>query len=237
MNIADPYQEFSKIFDRVASAQKYVKWQQWINDVWTKHGLSPKSLLDLACGTGNNAIRFSHQGLKVFGVDSSQGMLNEARAKKSNVQFSYGNFLNFLLPQTVDAVICLDFSTNYILRFDEFAEFINRVYASLNSGGIFIFDFKPVNSFVKKEKHLKENDFIFDWVCNTHFTPFVVIDMNIALANGRTFQERHIERGYNVQEIKQVVSATKFSLLEVYDDCILKTPNDNSELIQLVLKK
>ena len=89
----------------------------------------------------------------------------------------------------------------------------------------------------KLEKHLKEKDFTFDWVCNIENAPFVIIDIKISLSNGSTFDERHIERGYSLEEIKKIVQCTKFDLLEVYDDCELKEPNDKSELIQFVLKK
>lgn len=237
MNIADPYDGFSKVFDRVVSVPKYDKWEQWIKQVWKKHNFAPKSLLDLACGTGINSIRFANQNIEVFGIDSSPSMLNEARKKSDKVTFLNGHFLNFTIPKKVDAAICLDFSTNYILRQNEFVEFLNRVYQSLNDGGIFIFDCKPTNSFVKKEKHLKEKDFTFDWVCNIENAPFVIIEIKISLNNGSNFDERHIERGYSPEELKQIVQCTKFGLLEAYDNCKLREPNDKSELIQFVLKK
>ena len=237
MNIADPYDGFSKVFDRVVSAPKYDKWEQWIKQVWKKHNFAPKSLLDLACGTGINSIKFAKENIEVFGIDSSPSMLDEARKKSDKVIFLNGHFLNFTIPKRVDAAICLDFSTNYILRQNEFVEFLNRVYQSLNNGGIFIFDCKPTNSFVKKEKHLKEKDFTFDWVCNIENAPFVIIDIKISLNNGSNFDERHIERGYSLEELKKIVQCTKFDLLEVYDDCQRKESNDKSELIQFVLKK
>lgn len=237
MNIADPYDGFSKVFDRVVSAPKYDKWQKWINQVWEKHNFSPKSLLDLACGTGINSINFSNQKIEVFGIDSSPSMLIEARKKSDKVIFLNGHFLNFTIPKRVDAAICLDFSTNYILRQNEFVEFLNRVYEFLNDGGIFILDCKPTNSFVKKEKHLKEKDFTFDWVCNIENAPFVIIDIKITLNDGSNFEERHIERGYSLRELKQIVQSSKFDLLAVYDNCESNEPDDKSELIQLVLKK
>lgn len=237
MNIADPYDGFSKVFDKVVSAPKYDKWQKWINQVWEKYNFSPNSLLDLACGTGINSIRFANQNIEVFGIDSSPSMLSEAQKKSDKVTFLNGHFLNFTIPKRVDAAICLDFSTNYILRQNEFVEFLNRVYQYLNDGGIFVFDCKPTNSFVKKEKHLKEEDFTFDWVCNIENAPFVIIDIKISLSDGSNFDEKHIERGYSLEELRQLVQCTKFDLLEIYDNSELKEPNDKSELIQFVLRK
>jgi len=114
---------------------------------------------------------------------------------------------------------------------------LNRVYESLNEKGIFIFDCKPTNSFKNKERYLEEKDFTFEWVCNTKNAPFVIIDINTTFKDGTKFNERHIERGYSVDELKQIIQSTKFELLEIYDTCELKEPNNESDLIQFVLKK
>ncbi len=240
MTFVDPYEGFSKVFDKVVSKNKYDKWEEWIKEIWSKNNVSPNSLLDIACGTGNNAIRFAGDNIEVWGIDNSTNMLNEARRKTSNVKFLKGHFLNFYLPKKVDAAVYLDFSTNYILKYEESIEFLKRVYDFLNVNGIFIFDFKPLKSFTKKEKHLCEKDFTYDWECNIENDPFVIIDISVSInENGKVekFKERHIERGYTVDEIKKIIQATHFKLIEIYDNCILKEPNNDSELIQIALKK
>lgn len=240
MSIADPYQGFSKVFDKVVSGPKYDLWESWITQTWQKYEFQPASLLDLACGTGINSIRFANRGLKVYGIDSSDAMLQEAQRKGSNVTFSRGHFLNFTIPKKVDAAICLDFSANYILRTEEFVDYINRVYDSLNHGGIFIFDYKPTGAFSKKEKHLRENDFSFDWTCDTSWSPFIRVDIETTLNdNGKIthFQERHIERGYTLSEMEAIIQTTRFQLLELCDNCQPKEPTDNSDLVQVILRK
>ncbi len=235
MNISEPYEGFSKVFDRVVSPEKYDRWERWIRETWTGNGLSPRSLLDMACGTGINSARFAGE-MEVFGVDSSQSMLAEAVKKRIPATFIRGNFLNFTLPKKVDAAICLDFSTNYILRQDEFAGFLDKVYESLNDGGMFIFDFKPAKAFPKKEKHVKGSDFSFDWTCSTENAPIVAVDIRIAV-DGKVFNERHVERGYTADEMKRIVRSTKFDVVAICDNCELKEPADESEMIQFVLKK
>src|SRR3989338_1314552 len=85
--VADPYHAFSQVFDRIVSQEKYDKWERWIREVWEYHDFHPKSLVDIACGTGINAIRFSSPELQTYGVDRSDAMLAEARKKGSDVQF------------------------------------------------------------------------------------------------------------------------------------------------------
>ena len=236
MKLADPYKGFSNVFERIVSVEKYDRWEALIRSVWKKNSFSPRSLVDLACGTGLNGVRFSKE-LEVFGVDSSASMLERAKEKGSSVEFLKGNFLNFILPKNVDAALCLDFSTNYILRTDEFVEFLNRVESCLNEGGLFILDFKPTQAFKKKERHLEEKEFVFDWKCNVEHAPFVIIDIEVKMKEGETFKERHIERGYSWDEMKKIIEGSNFYLKEVYDNCTLKEPAESSELIQVVLQK
>ena len=243
MVLVNPYDGFSKVFDQVVSKVKYDQWEEWVRLVWLKHNLNPQSLLDLACGTGNNSIRFAKSGLEVFGVDCSSLMLNEARKKNSerryNLLFLESSFLNFNLPKKVDTAICLDFSTNYLLCAEDFVLFLSRVYDSLNHGGIFIFDFKPTKMFKKKEKHLLKDDFTYDWACDINNFPFVDIKIKVELKNGEVFEENHRERGYTIEEMNSIVAQSKFKLLEVYDNCKLIEDYSSGEhvLIQFVLKK
>ena len=199
--------------------------------------LKPENrVIDIACGTGINSIRFSKEGIKVIGIDSSLDMLKIAKNKVSSAQFFYGNFLNFNIPNNVDSAICFDFSTNYILTKKDFKNFLNRVYKCLNANGIFIFDFKPLASFAKEEKHLNK-DFIFDWTCQISNSPIINIGIKIVTKDGGKFEERHVERGYKIDEIKNMIAETKFKLVRAYDNCLRTTPNDNSKLVQIVLRK
>jgi ubiquinone/menaquinone biosynthesis C-methylase UbiE len=236
MSISDPYEGFSEVFDQVVSKLKYDQWEAWIKEIWSKHGLKPVSLLDVACGTGINSVRFSKHVPEVFGVDSSPNMLKKATEKNSSVHFTKGHFLNFEIPQKVDAAFCLDFSTNYILRSNEFVEFLSRVYDVLNEGGIFIFDCKPVLAFSKKAKDITTDAYSFKWVCNTTQSPFVVVDVSIVV-DGTSYHEKHVERGYTVAELKQIISQTDFTLEEIYGDCEQVDSYEDVKLQQFVLRK
>jgi SAM-dependent methyltransferase len=55
--------------------------------------LSPqegKLYLDIGCGTGNYTIALAQKGMKFVGVDPSQVMLNEARAKNDGIEWVSG---------------------------------------------------------------------------------------------------------------------------------------------------
>ena len=155
MDLVNPYTGFSEVFDKIVSESKYEKWEKFIKKIWIKNNFAPTSLVDLACGTGRSSNRFN-KNIEIFGVDFSEEMLKKAKERSPTTTYLYGHFLNFNLPKKVDGAFCLDFSINYLLRTNEFIEFLNRVYNNLNNKGIFIFDFKPTKNFIKKQKNIKK---------------------------------------------------------------------------------
>jgi len=245
----EPYESFCFVFDEIAEKTehervKYGNWHKFIKTIWKNGGLKPESLVDFACGTGSNSVIYAKEGLKVYGIDKSKGMLAVAKKKSKNlnITFIHGSFMDFKLPCKVDAAICLDFSTNYLLSKEEFIKFINRVFDVLDDNGIFIFDFKPCEAFLKKELHVKDDNFSFDCMFDIKNKPFVNVEMKIKVKDKnkneiKEYLEKHLERGYNIDEMKEIVSKTKFKLIGFFDDCKFQEPKNDSELIQVVLRK
>lgn len=55
------------------------------------HPVSGGLYLDIGCGTGNYTTALANMGMKLYGVDPSSVMLNEAKAKTDAVQWHIGN--------------------------------------------------------------------------------------------------------------------------------------------------
>ncbi len=75
-------------------------------------GLTPGTwVLDIGCGTGRHTIPLARYGIKMTGLDLSEGMLAQARAyaDKENikVELIQADATNFQLPQQFDHAICL----------------------------------------------------------------------------------------------------------------------------------
>jgi ubiquinone/menaquinone biosynthesis C-methylase UbiE len=169
-------------------------------------------------------------------------MLKIAKSKRKNLDIKYieASFSNFKIPTKVDTALCLDFSTNYILSNKDFVRFLKRVYNFLKPGGIFIFDFKPTEAYLKKELHLKKRKFSFDCVFDIKNKPFVNADMRVTIKKGKenlSFIENHLERGYNLKEMKNIVNKTNFDIIGFFDNCRFHDPSKNCELIQVALRK
>ena len=96
---------FAAVYDAVMDDSLY--------DLWTDFSLRhlPKSkdrkkLLELACGTGIQSVRFSQAGFDVTGLDLSADMLKiaekRAASAKQKIDFIEGNMLDLSQAGTYD---------------------------------------------------------------------------------------------------------------------------------------
>ena len=92
-------------------------------DKWTDFSLrhfpkNKKKLLELACGTGIQSVRFSQAGFDVTGLDLSEEMLDVARqrAKEAGeaINFKQGNMLDLSQAGQYDLVTCYSDSICYM---------------------------------------------------------------------------------------------------------------------------
>ncbi len=123
----------------------------YLGQLLERHGVRVESALDLACGTGTLAIALAAKGCKVYGVDASAAMLEQARAKMReagvDVEFAQQDMRSFELPAPVDLATCMYDSLNYLLSLDDLRKVFHAVANALRDGGHFIFDMNTVYNF------------------------------------------------------------------------------------------
>lgn len=77
------YNRFAKEFaDKLDKIPETEQLDQFIKMLAEK-----ATVLDLGCGSGRDAEYLSNAGLNVIGVDLSEGLINEARKRRSNIDF------------------------------------------------------------------------------------------------------------------------------------------------------
>ena len=95
------YKRLGKFYDALFRLDsRYVAGHQRVLD-----GLTSGSILDVACGTGTLLAIAGQRGLRCYGVDLSQGMLERARAKAADADLRIGDFEN--LPYPGDCFDCV----------------------------------------------------------------------------------------------------------------------------------
>ena len=97
-------------------------------------------ILDVGCGTGRHAVELASRGFMVTGVDLSESMLRQARAKASergvDVRFQRADARSLPFEQEFDLVIMLCEGAFSLMETDEMNYAILRgVYQALRSPG------------------------------------------------------------------------------------------------------
>lgn len=126
--------------NRVISLGTDVKWRKKV--VATVAATNPKSILDIATGTGDLAIQMVNTGAeKIVGLDLSEGMLKVGRRKieerklASKIEMVQGDSENLPFEDNSFDAITVAFGVRNFEDLEKGLEEINRV---LKPGGIFV---------------------------------------------------------------------------------------------------
>ena len=246
---AQPYTHFAKLYDRVMQDVGYDFWIDYIEQILARFKATPRSILDLACGTGNTTLPFARRGYRVIGIDRSPEMLAIAREKAVRagleITFIEADMRHFQLSSAVDLVTCLYDSINYLLEPGDLVEVCRRVMQTLNPGGLFIFD---VNSAYRLSHipdttmFVEDDGFALVWenqyrqaerIWQIKLTGFV-------RSNGglyRQFKEVHEERAFTVDEVAAAIDRAGLKLLAAYAAYGFDPPDDETARIYFVAEK
>ena len=226
----------------------YSQWADYIEKIFKKSGLKPSLILDLGCGTGSFCIEMAKRGYDMIGIDSSPDMLSCAIEKSSgsnSILFVNQDMTSFELYGTVDVIVCLLDSVNYILHKKDMKRLLSSVKNYLNPGGLFIFD---INTPYKFENILKGNVFYdvseeitYIWqnnfdkkrkICEFDLTFFIKDSENYI-----KYDELHYERCYEIEEIMEIINNSGLNLLKIYDGLKFRSPTPTSQRVFFVCSK
>ncbi len=246
----EAYRSFSEVYDVLTQDVAYQKRCDYVELLMQKFlAKKPELVVDLACGTGTVAVELAKRGYDMTGIDASQEMLGvavrKAKAEQLDILFLNQTMQEFELYGTVDVILCLLDSVNYLLDKEELEQCLHWVQNYLNPGGLFIFD---INTKYKLETLLPGNIFT-DEVEGAYYTwenaydkeeKICMFDLNFFVEeNGlyKRFEEVHYEKAYTRGEIKSALRGAGLKLLGEYDDLTLDAPRRQSEKIFFVAQK
>lgn len=235
-----PYETFASVYDAIMDDTLYDKW----TDFSLRHlpkTKNKKQLLELACGTGIQSVRFAQAGFNVTGLDLSQDMLNvaEKRAKSAKKQISFiqGNMLDLSQVGKYDFVTCYSDSICYMQDEVEVGDVFKEVYNALNEDGIFIFDVHSIYQtdevFPGFSYHENADDFAMVWDTFEDEAPHSVVHeltFFIQEEDGRftRHDEIHEERTYEILTYDVLLEQAGFKSFKLYADFEDVEPTEKS---------
>ena len=244
----DAYHELAKSYDRLTNDVDYEATVEFYMQILEREGVKPRTVVDLACGTGSVTEILAGQGYEVTGVDMSEEMLTEAMSKVMDMEnpprFVCQKLQELHLPVAVDMAVCALDSLDYVTDPADCAEAIRRTYKALNPGGIFIFDVNTPEKLraMDGQVFLDEDDDVY-CVWRGEFdeeTNICSYGMDLFQREGdvwhRSFEE-HREYAYSAQQLVGYLKDAGFTNIEVYADRLFEAPREGEQRIYFKARK
>ncbi len=247
----ESYTSFAKVYDTFMDNVPYDEWCTYLRELLIEYGVEEGIILDLGCGTGSVTERLAEKGYDMIGVDYSSEMLDIAMQKPSKEAFGILYLLQdmreFELYGTVNAVVSLCDSMNYITEEEDLLTVFQLVNNYLDPGGVFIFD---LNTEFKYRELLGEQtiaesreDCSFIWdnfydeeeMINEYELTLFVKENDSKLYE--RFQEYHYQKAYRLQRVKELLEEAGLEYVSMYEVMTHDRPSDTSERVYVIARE
>ena len=276
----DAYTEFSKWYDELMEDVPYDEWFEFVKEKLSENGIKDGLVCELGTGTGNFTMRLAEAGYDMIGIDNSDEMLAEARTKKeeylkeesentsgsvnkvSDIMYICQDMREFELYGTVNAIVSICDSINYILEDEEMIHTFKLVNNYLDPKGLFVFDFNTVHKYkdVIGDSTIADSNEDVSFIWSNYFdeetkineyevTFFVKAETDIDIAEDgnvkkdddsdlyKRFVEYHYQRGYTLEEIKKFLKEAGLVFIEAFDADGFGAANEDSERIFVIARE
>ncbi|WP_139376908.1 class I SAM-dependent DNA methyltransferase [Halobacillus salinus] len=233
------------VYDRLMEDAPYAHWQSYTREMINAYLPGASSILDLGCGTGEITRRLHEDGFRVTGVDLSSDMLTIAQQKSpASIQWLHQDITNLEGLTGYDCVVSYCDVLNYLVDPEQVTQAFANAFEALRPQGLFLFD---VHSVEHVEQHLLGQTFAevyddvsFIWFCDEGDQPNKVVhDLTFFVQQGATyerFDEQHVQRVYDLQDLKQWLKQTGFNIKQVSAD-FQTAPHTDGDRLFFVCQK
>ncbi len=258
------YSSFARVYDTFMDNVPYKEWGRYIYGILCEYGVKEGIVLDLGCGTGTMTEILAGYGYDMIGVDNSEEMLELAVEKKTesghDILYLLQDMREFELYGTVRAVVSVCDSVNYLTEPEELEEVFRLVNNYLDPGGIFLFDFNTDykyreimgdctiaedrgecsfiwDNYYYEEERINEYDltlFIREDLFEAQDDPAPATD-RIHLY--RKYKETHYQRGYTLEEMKELLKKAGLVFEAAYDMDTKDRPAYTTERICVIARE
>jgi len=134
------FTESAELYDAIyASFKDYAAEVERIAALLRSVNPDARSVLDVACGTGEHAARLATaHGLSVDGLDLDPGLLRIARQKHPAGRFFEADMSDFALEQRYDVILCLFSSIGYLRTLDRVQKALECFRRHLKPTGVVV---------------------------------------------------------------------------------------------------
>lgn len=236
------YRAFAPFYDALTADVDYPARAAYFLSLFERFGRAPRTLLDVACGSGSLTREFVRRGIEVIGVDASCDMLSLAQQKTAGLRppvlLLEQDMRALQIGRRVEGAVCALDSLSHLCRTADVLSALRGVRRALLPGGVFLFD---VNTPYKHREILRDNDFIFEQdglIClwrNRLHARTCEVDMQLDFLaedpDGRyeRYEDEVRERAYTARTWQALLREAGFALLAHYGDMTTDPPGETCE--------
>lgn len=239
------FKSLAEYYDDLMAGVPYRLWVNYIEDILTRLDYKPRTILDVACGTGNVSEILASRGYEVVGTDIAADMIEVAKTKKGGVEYHVQDIAELDLGRKFDLVISLFDSLNYVTDPQHLARGIKRVGEHTMDGGLFIFDVNTIyalsNHFFDQMNLSSDHYPHYVWKSEyDHSTRLCRVDMTFEVIEDgkpRQFKEVHMQRGYTLEELSRMLSEAGFEVVDIWHAYRFRKPTRRSDRVFFVARK
>ena len=244
------YENFAGVYDALMDNVPYEAWADRIGEILKDYGIRDGLMLDLACGTGKMTELMAGEGFDMIGVDASVDMLQIAREREirdgSSCLYLLQDMREFELYGTVRSVISVCDSVNYITEEDDLRKVFALVNNYLDPGGIFIFDFNTEHEYrdLTGQQVIAEDreEVSFIWYNDydeEHHLNYIDLSVFVQEKEDlyRKFQEQHIQRGYTLPQIRELLEQAGLVFADAFDGYSREAAREDSARVVVVARE
>ncbi len=249
----EAYSVFAEIYDRFMDNIPYEEWGSHVAGVLREHGICSGLVCELGCGTGIMTRYLAGLGYDMIGIDVSEEMLLKAyeNGTDNNILYLHQDMRELELYGTVQAVVSVCDSMNYIMTYDDLCLVLKKVNNYLEKDGIFIFDMKTIHFYSKVladsvqvdnrtdatliwENHYDNKTGVHDYRLTIYIADEEEKD------DGGLYQrytECHSQKAYGIEEVKRAIEASGMECVAVYDEKTHDAPDEDSDRVYFIAKE
>jgi len=238
--------DLAPYYDALMMGVPYTMWVEYLEALLKMHGSSPKTVLDVACGTGNVSEILAKRGYQVTGIDNSPGMIEAAKAKHGLAEYQVADLTVMELGRQFDLAVSLFDSLNYVLDPNALAQGFVRIYAHLKPGSLLIFDVNTIyalaNRFFDQSDQAETSNPRYVWksewdpetsICTVR----MLFETTAADGSVSQFKEVHRQRGYELSELAGMLESAGFREVTIYHAYDFRRPAKRSDRVFFVARK
>lgn len=231
----------AEYYDDLMGQVPYEMWADYFELLLLTMEKSPKSMLDVCCGTGTVAELMCKRGYEVSGIDLSEPMIIEAQRKAAEMAFPIEyracDAANFDFGRQFDAAYSFFDSFNYITDLGHLEKAFINIARHLPAGAPLIFDLNTPFAFEQKmfdqEDTRKKTTVKYKWRGDYDArTRIIRVEMDFWVGD-KEFKEVHVQRAHSRDEIFEALWRAGFENVMAYDSYTLDPPRKRSDRVHI----